>query len=222
MIWRCSSPHSPWERPQSRCSAYWSMLRPAYPSSAFLVHVAARHLTQSAELKVFLAEVTCSVTQASQAQGATTGGATAAWIDFLSGWLSRDDTDLVEPDSLQKAAKAARRPLLPQPAAGVRAAPRAAAAPAAAAATVYPKQEASSGMSASFGGIFPARHIGDALGLAGSPACNICSNRAHYHGKCPTKWGNTRVALPASPWTVSETRMTGRGTSRFAGSSENG
>jgi hypothetical protein len=54
-----------------------------YPSSALLVHVAARSLTQSAELKVFLAEITSWVMEASKAQGATTGGATAAWIDFF-------------------------------------------------------------------------------------------------------------------------------------------
>ena len=38
--------------------------------------------------------------------------------------------------------------------------------------------------------------IGDTLGLPGSPACNICRSRAHYHGECPMKWGNAGVALP--------------------------
>ena len=33
---------------------------------------------------------------ASKAEAASSGGATAAWVDFLSGWLSRSDSDLVE------------------------------------------------------------------------------------------------------------------------------
>jgi hypothetical protein len=78
-----------------------------YPGSAFLVHVAGRRQTQSAELKIFLAEITSQVTEASKAQAATTGGATAAWVDFLSGWLSRADTDLVEPDSIHRVTQAA-------------------------------------------------------------------------------------------------------------------
>jgi hypothetical protein len=33
-------------------------------------------------------------------------GLAFGWVDFLSGWLSRADTELVEPDSIQKVAQA--------------------------------------------------------------------------------------------------------------------
>jgi hypothetical protein len=66
-------------------------------TSDFLVHVAVRRLAQSADLKVFLAELTGRITESSKSQSASSGGATAAWIDFLSWWLSKADNDLVEP-----------------------------------------------------------------------------------------------------------------------------
>jgi hypothetical protein len=71
-----------------------------------LVHVAARRQTQATDLKVFLADIGARITDASKAESASSGGATAAWFDFLSGWLSRSDADLVEPDSIQKVAQA--------------------------------------------------------------------------------------------------------------------
>jgi hypothetical protein len=78
----------------------------SYPGSRFLVHVAARRQAQATELKVFLADIATRITDASKAESASSGGATAAWFDFLSGWLSRSDSDLVEPDSMQKVAQA--------------------------------------------------------------------------------------------------------------------
>jgi len=78
----------------------------SYPGSRFLVHVAARRQAQATELKVFLADIATRITDASKAESASSGGATAAWFDFLSGWLSRSDSDLVEPDSMQKIAQA--------------------------------------------------------------------------------------------------------------------
>jgi uncharacterized membrane protein YgcG len=87
-----------------------------YPGSAFMVHVAARRQTQATELKVFLAEIATRITDASKAEAASSGGATAAWVDFLSGWLSRSDSDLVEPDSMQKVAQASSSTTSPAPA----------------------------------------------------------------------------------------------------------
>jgi hypothetical protein len=78
-----------------------------YPGSDFIAHVASRRQAQAIELKIFLADIATRVTDASKAHAASTGSATAAWVDFLSGWLSRADTDLIEPDSIQKVAQAA-------------------------------------------------------------------------------------------------------------------
>jgi len=58
----------------------------SYPGSRFLVHVAARRKAQAIELKVFLADIATRITDASKAESASSGGATAAWFDFLSGW----------------------------------------------------------------------------------------------------------------------------------------
>jgi hypothetical protein len=58
-----------------------------YPGSAFLAHVASRRQAQAIELKIFLADISSRVTDASKAHAASTGGETAAWVDFLSGWL---------------------------------------------------------------------------------------------------------------------------------------
>ncbi len=87
--------------------------------------MAARRQSQVTELKIFLADISSRVTEASKAHAATTGGATAAWVDFLSGWLSRADTDLVEPDSIQKVAQAASTPPSSAPAGTVSTPPRA-------------------------------------------------------------------------------------------------
>jgi hypothetical protein len=87
--------------------------------------VASRRQVQATELKIFLAKISSRVTEASKAHAATTGGATAAWVDFLSGWLSRADTDLVEPDSIQKVTQAASTPPSSAPAGAVSTPPRA-------------------------------------------------------------------------------------------------
>ncbi len=96
-----------------------------YPGSAFMVHVAKRRQTQATELKVFLADIATRITDASKAQAASYGGATAAWVDFLSGWLSRSDSDLVEPDSMQKVAQASSSTTSPAPAGAFSTPPRA-------------------------------------------------------------------------------------------------
>ncbi len=89
-----------------------------YPGSAFMVHVASRRQVQATELKIFLADIATRITDASQAHAASSGGATAAWVDFLSGWFLRSDSDLIEPDSIQKVAQAASS-TIPSASAGV-------------------------------------------------------------------------------------------------------
>jgi hypothetical protein len=89
-----------------------------------MVHVAARRQTQATELKVFLADIATRITDASKAEAASSGGATAAWVDFLSGWLSRSDSDLVEPDSMQKVAQASSSTTSPAPAGAFSTPPR--------------------------------------------------------------------------------------------------
>jgi hypothetical protein len=38
--------------------------------------------------------------------------------------------------------------------------------------------------------------VGDHLGVSGTPMCRLCSQGAHYHGECPTAWGNLGKPLP--------------------------
>jgi hypothetical protein len=76
-------------------------------SSAMLAYIATRRQAQSDELRAFLAEVNNCITEASLVRHAAAGGATESWIDFISGWLSKVDTDLVEPDTIVQAAKTA-------------------------------------------------------------------------------------------------------------------
>jgi hypothetical protein len=111
---------------QMQCIVVMAQDRSAtYPGSAFMVHVARRRQAQATELKVFLADIATRITDASKAQAASSGGATAAWVDFLSGWLSRSDSDLVEPDSIQKVAQAASSTIPSAPAGVVSTPPRA-------------------------------------------------------------------------------------------------
>jgi hypothetical protein len=60
-----------------------------YPSSLIMVHIAAQRATQADELRIFLADISARITEASRAKGAATTSATASWIDFPSGWLSK-------------------------------------------------------------------------------------------------------------------------------------
>jgi hypothetical protein len=107
---------------QMQCILVNAQARAAlHSTSAFLTHVAARRQSQSTDLKIFLAELTGRITDASKAPGASSGAATAAWIDFLTGWLSKVDTDLVEPESILQASQSSPllrrrpRPVLPIP-----------------------------------------------------------------------------------------------------------
>jgi hypothetical protein len=81
-----------------------------YSESAMLVHIASRRTLQSEELRVFLQEVNDRITTASTSRCATSAGFTASWVDFIAGWLSKQDTDLVEPSSLEQVTRKAQTP----------------------------------------------------------------------------------------------------------------
>ena len=78
-----------------------------YPTSAMMVHIAKQRAMQADELRIFLADINTRITEASRAKNAATTSATASWIDFLSGWLSKVDTELVAQETLDQAARTA-------------------------------------------------------------------------------------------------------------------
>ncbi len=85
-----------------KCILVNSQLRAIeHSSSTLLTYVAARRSAKSDELCVFLAEISIRITEASRDRNAAAGGTTAFWIDFITGWLSKVDTNLVEPELLQ-------------------------------------------------------------------------------------------------------------------------
>ena len=196
---------------QMQCILANAQLRTTtYPGSAMLSHIAQRREAQSLELQVFLTEISNRITAASNSVKATQGGATAAWIDFIHGWLSNEDSDLVEPASLE-AANAALPP-----------------APTSAPPTTPPVGDSASkgkntlpgpsgggavGIAGSNGGagapsqqtkIFRFRRsihcsadiVGTTLGTTGAPQCSRCHKGNHYNAECPAHWGGAGCTLP--------------------------
>jgi hypothetical protein len=197
---------------QMQCILANAQLRTtSYPSSAMLSHIAQRREAQSLELHVFLTEISNRITAASNSVKATQGGATAAWIDFIHGWLSNEDSDLVEPASLE----AANATLPP-------------------ASTPAPSLTPSTGDSAGKGKSTPpssngggaaggagngggvivppgqGRHIfrfrrsihcsadivGATIGTVGAPTCTKCNKSKHYNAECPESWATAGYILP--------------------------
>jgi hypothetical protein len=76
-----------------------------YPTSPMMVHIAKQRATQADELR-FTSLLSTRVS-ASRAKGVATTSATASWIDFLSGLLSKVDTTLVAQKTLEQAARSA-------------------------------------------------------------------------------------------------------------------
>jgi len=197
-----------------------AQLRAALHSeSAMLVHIASRRTLQSEELRVFLQEVNDRITTASKSRSATSAGFTASWVDFIAGWLSKQDTDLVEPSSLEQVTRTAQTPSAAAHATSQHTTPPAGP-------TARPAQSGvgtggGSGAGAAGGGpgggggssatplpkftsFLKFRRqipcspdvIGQTLGVDGSPQCKKCKQGAHYHGECPKEWGAAGVALP--------------------------
>ena len=77
-----------------------------YPSSPMLAHIARRRQTQSAELKVFIADLSRRITDTTRREhsdaSVATVQATAAWFDFLDGWMGNIDKELVRPATLRQ------------------------------------------------------------------------------------------------------------------------
>jgi hypothetical protein len=187
---------------QMQCIVVNALARAAtYPGSAFMVHVAKRRQAQATELKVFLADIATRITDASKAQAASSGGATAAWVDFLPGWLSRSDSDLVEQDSMQKVAQAASSTTSPAPSGAVSTPPRAT--PSAAGSQRSPK--------ASPSGTYGGGGAGGAKGSGSTGAGNSSSGSGGAGGGAALGfvpvWRICRfkVNLPCSPDIVGDT-----------------
>jgi hypothetical protein len=83
-----------------------AQLASVYPGSPFLTHIARRRQAQSAELKVFLADLTRRLTDTTWREisdvSAATSHATAAWFDFLDGWMGTIEKELVRPLTLRQ------------------------------------------------------------------------------------------------------------------------
>ena len=210
---------------QMQCILVNAQARAAlHSTSAFLTHVAARRQSQSTDLKIFLAELTGRITDASKAPGASSGAATAAWIDFLTGWLSKVDTDLVEPESILQASQsspASASSPTPRSSNSTGGTPRSVRQ-----VTFSPGTSGGQGPASGSGGAggggggnisgassspsvkiwnvckfrrnipCSAEIIGDSLGVTSAPPCTLCHQGSHYHGECPTKWGGSGTALP--------------------------
>jgi hypothetical protein len=79
-----------------------------HSSSAMMAHISARRKVQEAELSVYLADLSQRVNDAAQkATDSATQHATAAFIDFLDGWMNKTDVAQIRPESLQQAASSA-------------------------------------------------------------------------------------------------------------------
>ncbi len=77
-----------------------------YPRSPMLTHIVRRRQAQSAELKVFIADLSRRVTDTTRREhsdaSVATAQATAAWFDFLDGWMGNVEKELVRPATLRQ------------------------------------------------------------------------------------------------------------------------
>ena len=79
-----------------------------HPNSAMMAHIAARRKVQESELSIYLADLSQRVNDAAQkATDSATQHATAAFIDFLDGWMNKTDVAQIRPELLQQAASSA-------------------------------------------------------------------------------------------------------------------
>ena len=190
-----------------------------FPHSKLLSHIASRRTEQALELKVFLADVAHRVTEASKEKGTQAPSfATAAWIDFMEGWLTKSDKALVSAESLTLASAATG----PSPSSSGTYSPSSAGPGAHSTVAKAPRIDgaSSSASGGSIGGtpastpMGPPRtklsricvfqqHIptspeivGDALGVSGAPFCTRCKAGKHFFGECPLEWGRIGMALP--------------------------
>jgi hypothetical protein len=79
-----------------------------HPNSAMMAHISARRKIHKSELSIYLANLSQRVNDAAQkATDSATQHATAAFIDFLDGWMNKTDVVQIRPESLQQAASSA-------------------------------------------------------------------------------------------------------------------
>jgi hypothetical protein len=188
-----------------------------------LQHVSARRQAQLGELRIFLAELAQRVTIATKVKGVdATQRATAAYIDFMEGWLSKLDESRIRAESLKQATPETPMPTSysagalggaqPGGGGGQKAARTISdgATPAGGpktpgagggGSTATPPATRSQGLGAicAFQKNFPCSPsiVGSSLGVAGAPPCKLCSGgQAHYHGECPLQWGRAGKPLP--------------------------
>jgi hypothetical protein len=201
---------------QMQCILANAQLRAiTYSGSAMLAYIAQRREAQSTELQVFLTEISNRITAASSSVKAAHGGATAAWIDFINGWLSNEDLDLVDPASLEAANAAIFASPSPTPTYQPHPPPNAGT-PGKGKSTIPGGSGVGGGSIAggsggtSAGPLSPlivgfryrgtihcsAEIIGTTLGVAGSPTCSRCRKGTHFNGECPQVWGKAGFPLP--------------------------
>uniref|UniRef100_A0A6T7VNR6 Uncharacterized protein n=1 Tax=Cryptomonas curvata TaxID=233186 RepID=A0A6T7VNR6_9CRYP len=194
-----------------------------YPGSRMLVHIASRRQVQSAELKVFLADLSRRITDTtkreSNDESAATAHATAAWFDFLDGWMGNIEKELVRPATLRQAIGSASPPAPATTQPAQYGGPASGTGPQA-----LPNKRAAVGNTPGGGGgggpggatptpvssvvtrakmcvfqrNFPcsASIIGSTLGLSAAPPCRLCGLSAHFHGECPKEWGRIGKVMP--------------------------
>ena len=79
-----------------------------HPNSAMMAHIATRRKVQESELSIYLTDLSQRVNDAAQkSTDSATQHATAAFIDFLDGWMNKTDAAQIRPESLQQAATSA-------------------------------------------------------------------------------------------------------------------
>jgi len=192
-----------------------------FPQSKMLQHIAARRALQALELKVFLADVAQRITDALKDQDEDGAAlATASWIDFLDGWLSKTDKSLVSAESLKQAltspgGSASGSPGSSSPGgilpnfsgvsppkvartAGAAGTSSGGGSRAASPATPPPGTSPALGKICIFRNSVPCSVdiVGETLGVSGSPFCGRCKSGHHYHGECPLEWGKLGRPLP--------------------------
>ena len=196
-----------------------------HPNSVFLEHVATQRVAQAAELKTYLNELSQRITDAAGKSGTSEAQhAAAAHRDFLTGWLCKTGDAHISSESLQHTASVAPAAptAAPAPAHYSSSAPAQSGGsgrPAKAARSTTPvgggrggRSTRSATTAVSFAGTpslpigricvlqqnIPCSQdiVGDHLGVSGTPMCRLCGQGAHYHGECPTAWGNLGKPLP--------------------------
>ena len=198
--------------------SHCAQLAAVYPDSPMLTHIAMRRQTQSAELKVFLADLSRRVTDTTRREtqdaAAVTAQATAVWFDFLDGWFGNIEKELVRPSTLRQATSGLHHPALapmppaqhggPTPGAGSSAPPTKRAAvgntPGGGGSGGTPGGSAHApgssvvprGRMCVFQRNFPCSPsiVGATLGVAAAPPCRLCNLSNHFHGECPKEWAS--------------------------------